>query len=130
MSRFLRQIQLLAGTAVAALLCSSALAATPAANAEARARYQQDLADCNRPDASQHPITCRREARNALAAALRGELHDNPDQYRQNALRRCDAYQGPGRVDCEARMGTGSHLSGSVGGGGILRESITIVPVN
>lgn len=121
---------LVVGT-TAALLCSvAALAVTPTQKAQARARFQQDMADCNSPQSNQDPTTCRLEARNALTEALRGGLNDNPEQHRENALRRCDVYQGSDRAECEARLGPNSNVRGSVGGGGILRENITITPAN
>lgn len=116
--------------AVAGLLCASAgLAATPGALAEAQARYRQDIAACNSGQSNQDPATCRLEARNALAAAKRGELNDAPDTYQQNARLRCAAHQGTDRSDCEARMRGEGTAQGSAASGGILRESVSIVPV-
>jgi len=122
----------LAVATTATLLCSvTALAVTPTQKAQARARFQQDMADCNSPQSSQYPATCRLEARNALNEALRGKLDDNPGQYQENALRRCDAFQGSDRTECVQRLGPNSNVQGSVGGGGILRENITIItPAN
>ena len=123
--------RLVVGTAVALLCSAAAQAVTPTQKAQARARFQQDMADCNSPQSSQHPTTCRLEARNALAETLRGRYDDNnPDQYRENAVRRCDAFQGSDRTECVQRLGPNSNQQGSVGGGGILRENITIVPAN
>lgn len=119
----------LALATVAGLLCASAaLAATPSANAEAQARYRQDMAVCNSGQSNQDRATCGLEARNALAAAKRGELSDSPDVYQQNAMQRCAAHQGADRSDCEARMRGQGNAQGSVASGGILRESITIIP--
>lgn len=120
----------LALAAVAGLLCASAgLAATPGALAEAQARYRQDIAACNSGQSNQDPATCRLEARNALAAAKRGDLNDDPGAYQQNALQRCAAHQGADRSDCEARMRGQGNVEGSAASGGILRESVTVVPV-
>jgi hypothetical protein len=119
----------LALAAVSTILCASAaLAANPRAVAEAQARYQQDLAICNSDQSNQDRATCRREARNALAEARRGGLNDAPGQYQQNALQRCGALKGDDRTDCEARMRGEGSSEGSVGGGGILRQSVTVVP--
>jgi len=116
--------------AVAGLLCASAaLAATPRALAEAQARYREDIAVCNSGQSNQTQATCRKEARNALAAAKRDNLSDTPNLYQQNALQRCAAHQGADRSDCEARMSGQGKVEGSVANGGILRESVTIVPV-
>ncbi len=121
---------LVAGTTTALFCSAAALAVTPTQKADARARFQQDMTDCNSPQSNQHPATCRREAHNALAEALRGRLDDNTTPYRENALLRCDVYQGSDRTECVQRLGPNSNVQGSVGGGGILRENITIVPAN
>ncbi|MEO7339093.1 MAG: hypothetical protein ABIV63_21160, partial [Caldimonas sp.] len=46
---------------------------------------------------------------------------------RRNAKDRCDALSGDERSDCVARMKGEGTTSGSVAGGGILREKRTIV---
>ena len=111
------------------LLCATAaLAASAGALADAQARYRQDMAVCDSGKSNQDLATCRLEARNALTEARRGGLNDAPDQYQQNALRRCAAQKGDDRADCEARMRGEGKVEGSVAGGGILRESVTVVP--
>lgn len=111
------------------LLCATAALATNAgASADAQARYREDMAYCNSGKSNQDLATCRLEARNALAEAKRGGLSDAPGQYQQNALRRCDAQKGDDRIACEARMRGEGSVEGSVAGGGILRESVTVVP--
>ena len=111
------------------LLCATAvLAQNASASADAQARYRQDMEVCNSGKSNQDLATCRREARNALAEARRGGLNDVPNQYQQNALRRCAAQKGDDRTDCEARMRGAGNVEGSVAGGGILRESVTVVP--
>jgi hypothetical protein len=131
MTTFPRLIRHLTLAAALSLLCSAAaLAANTGLVADAKARYQQDMADCNSGKSQQEPASCRLEARNALAEASRGGLNAIGDQYQQNALKRCAAYQGDDRNDCETRMSSDSNIEGSVGSGGILRKSITIVPAN
>lgn len=116
-------------TAAGTLLCvSTALAVNAGTRADAQARYRQDIAACNSGTSNQDPATCRREARNALAEAMRGGLNDAPGQYQQNALRRCEVQKGDDRIACEARVRGEGRVEGSVAGGGILRESVTVVP--
>lgn len=111
------------------MLCTvAALAANPGAIADAQTRYQQDVAACNSGQSNQDRNTCLLEARNALAEARRGGLNDAAGQYQQNALQRCGALKGDDRIACEARMRGEGRSEGSVSGGGILRESVTIVP--
>ena len=111
------------------LLCASAaLAVDKGVQAESLARYRQDIAACSSGQTAQDPVTCRREARNALAEARRGSLKDAADDYQKNALQRCAVQQGDDRTACEARIRGEGRVEGSVAGGGILRESVTVVP--
>lgn len=111
------------------LLCAStALAASALTLPQAQARYRQDLAECERPDIGQDPANCRLEVRRALAEAQRGGFNNPPGDYQANVLRRCAVHQGDARTQCEARMRADSTVQGSVAGGGILRQSITITP--
>ena len=95
---------------------------------EAQARFRQDMAACNSGQSNQDLATCRLEARNALADAKRGSLNDAPGKYTSNALQRCNALQGNNRSDCESRMRGEGRSEGSVGSGGIIRETVTVVP--
>jgi len=114
------------GLAGALAIATGATAGT--ADADAQARYRMDMAVCNSGRSNQDIGTCRLEARNALAEAKRGGQPDTAGQLPQNALQRCSAHQGADRSACEARMGTQATVSGSVAGGGILRETVTVVP--
>ena len=116
-------------TTSALLVSSVSLAAKADDLADAQARYRQDMAACNDGRSNQDVAACRLEARNALAEAKRGRLNDSPSaQYQQNALRRCDVHQGDDRSACEARIRGEGHAEGSVEGGGILREIVTVMP--
>jgi hypothetical protein len=114
-----------------ALLCTTAAQATdPAVSAGAQARYKQDMALCNSGQSNQNAATCKIEAERALAESRRGGLTAAaPKEYRQNALRRCAVFQGDERTACEARMHQPEGIDGSAQSGGVLRESVTIVPV-
>lgn len=113
--------------AAATLLCVTTVQAAGSA-ADAQARYRQDMAACDSGASGQDRATCRLEARNALAEARRGGLNDDPGQYQQNALQRCNAHKDEDRTACEARMRGEGRVEGSVSGGGILRESVTTIP--
>jgi len=122
-------IRNLALAAAGTLLCSAAAqAAKTGALVDAQARYREDMAVCNSGKSNQDLATCRLEARNALTEAKRGGLNDDPAQYQQNALRRCDAHKGDDRTDCEVRMRSEGRIEGSAAEGGILREGVTVVP--
>jgi hypothetical protein len=108
-----------------------ALAAEPArgTDADAQARYQRDRAACMAGQTTNEDrATCLREAGAALAEARRGNLTDGDGQLRQNAKDRCKVLTGDERADCIARMNGAGTVSGSVAGGGVLREKVTIVP--
>ena len=113
------------------LAVQGATAAEPArsADADAQAKYQRERAACmNGQTTNEDRATCLREAGAALAEARRGNLSDGQGQLRNNAKDRCNVLSGDERADCIARMKGEGSVSGSVGGGGILREKVTIVP--
>ena len=111
------------------LIANAAFAGSSNATADAQARYRQEMAVCNSGQSNQPLNICRTEARNALAEAKRGGLTDAAqDQYTRNAVNRCKEFQGDDRSACEARVLSPSRVDGSVGGGGLVRESIVIVP--
>ena len=119
---------------MSALLCTAAAqAAEPASStssASAQARYKQDMALCHSGKSNQNVATCKVEAERALAEARRGGLTAAaPSEYQQNALRRCAVFQGEERTACEVRMQKPEGVSGSAQSGGVLRESVTTVPV-
>ncbi len=116
----------------ALLLCGAAQAASPAGNARHNANdhssMQQRRAACAQmPEASRAP--CLREIGAAAQAARRGDLSSPGDNtYERNAMERCEVFKTPqDRSDCQARL-QGNPVSGSVEGGGVLREATTMVP--
>jgi len=67
----------------------------------------------------------RMETRNAHGPQL---THVTPEQARQNALQRCANLPAFYKVDCENRVNGKGDASGSVIGGGVVRESVTTMP--
>lgn len=122
-----RAPRLLAAALFAGLGFGVALADTTRGNKDAEARYRQEMAVCNSGQSQQDLATCRREAVNALAAARRGQLTASPADPAVNATQRCNMVPTDQREDCVDRITRGD-TTGSVGGGGILREYTTIVP--
>jgi len=95
----------------------------------AEAVYKRDRAACNSGQTSQDRATCLKEAGAALAEARRGGLDDGRGQLEKNRLLRCDNQPPQDRDDCVRRMNGEGITSGSVEGGGILRElSTPVVP--
>ena len=106
-----------------------AIAADPARSSDVDAKYQRERAACMAGQTTNEDrATCLREAAAARDEARKGNLTDGDGQLRKNAKDRCKVLSGDERADCIARMNGEGTVSGSVGGGGILREKVTIVP--
>lgn len=118
----------LLGAAILTLGVTQAIAAGAGGDDTAQARYRQEMALCNSGQSNQDIQTCRREAGSARQEARRGGLSGAGVGLEQNALLRCAAHEGIDRRACEARMRGEGTSSGSVGGGGILRETVIVVP--
>jgi hypothetical protein len=115
----------------AALLLTSAMLASGLACADPKAdisdavgRYQQERTACLTGQSSEDQATCLREAGAALAQARHGGLDDGAMPYRRNALQRCEPLPDDDRLACQARMLGMGTTTGSVAGGGILRELV------
>lgn len=127
---FSRRACALALCAAGVLLGSTAIAATQRSQAvsEARKTYLQDRAACLNGQTGEDRPTCLREAGAAYDEARRGRLGTDDGDFERNRLRRCDR-QPPGeREYCIRRMNGEGVVSGSVAGGGILRELTVVVP--
>ncbi|MDM0111818.1 hypothetical protein QTI66_06625 [Variovorax sp. J22R133] len=84
-------------------------------------------------DPRQDPAACARESGAARQEAARGGLTQPGASADVNATARCQALPAAERTDCEARIqGSGaastSTTSGSVMGGGLVRETVTPIP--
>lgn len=92
----------------------------------AEQRYQQERAACMNGSSNQDRPACLKEATNALAEARRHPGSDgSPAEWRQNALARCAKVPATDKTACERlAMGEGKQ-SGSVEGGGIVKEIVT-----
>ena len=96
---------------------------------DAQSAYQRDRAACISGQTSQDRATCLREASAALQEARRGRLDNGQAEFERNRLLRCDRQPPEDRQDCVRRMSGEGITSGSVEGGGILRELVTpVVP--
>ncbi|MES2978406.1 MAG: hypothetical protein V4731_08290 [Pseudomonadota bacterium] len=123
------RLPLLAGLGLAALLCfGSAMAQTPGPTGiDASGSTRQEKAACNSGMTQQDYATCMREANNAAADKQGGKLDSNSSALRENALQRCEVLTGEDKIACQARVvGIGSS-SGSVAGGGVVRQVETVV---
>jgi len=83
-------------------------------------------------DSTQGKDPAKREFWAARDEARRGVLgkDDDPAEFERNRLARCNVHQGFDRELCLRRMRGEGTVSGSVEGGGILRELRVTVPAD
>jgi hypothetical protein len=115
---------------VAALLAMSAATAqvaTGTTGIDASGSYQQEVQACMSGKTQQDQATCLKEARNAQADKKRGVLDNAGANFQANAVSRCNALTGEDKAACQARMMGFGNATGSVAGGGVLREVETVV---
>lgn len=113
----------------AAAMCFGAVAQTttsPSTPADAKARYQQERANCESGNTTQDKATCLREAGAALHESRRGGLTTSA-QLEANALARCKSLPEADREDCHSRVKNESNttVKGTVQGGGVIKETTT-----
>ncbi len=90
--------------------------------------YRQEVQACREGRTAEDRATCLKEARNAAADKRRGVLA-NRGNFQANALARCDAHRvAIDKEACRERMLGEGGLSGSVAGGGLLRELEVTLP--
>lgn len=114
-----------------AFFFNGAQAAASQSETSTQTKYEQDVADCKSGRGGQDPAACMREAGAARDAANRQALGSSSnDELQQNALARCNQLPQTDRQDCVAKMSSpDTTVSGSVQGGGVLREKTIPVPV-
>jgi hypothetical protein len=115
----------LAAAALAACL-PAAWAAGPD-KAAIESAYQRDRAACQALSPTQDRTSCLRDAGAHRAQALRTGIRGgtSPQDLERNAQQRCQRQTGEQRTICE-RMARGEgSVSGSVQGGGTIRELVT-----
>ena len=104
-------------SAACALAFSTLVAAQGAGT---RQTYLQDREFCNSGLSSQDRATCLREAGAAAQEGPKGNLSDAAEA---NRFARCDNHKDPNdREYCIRRMKGEGTVSGSVDGGGLMRE--------
>ena len=108
--------------------CAPALAQGNAVGADAAASYQRERAACLAIASAEGRATCLREAAAAQAQRRKSATPEDASVFERNAQQRCDALPVDDRQACVARMQGQGSTSGSVSGGGILREKVIVVP--
>jgi hypothetical protein len=113
--------------ALLAMTAATAQVATGTTGIDASGSYQQEVNACMTGKTQQDQATCLREARNAQADKQRGVLDNAGARFGSNAGARCEVLAGEEKAACEARMLGYGNTTGSVAGGGVLREVETVV---
>ncbi len=113
--------------ALLAVTAATAQVATGTTGIDASGSFQQELNACMTGKTQQDRDTCLREARNAQSDKKRGVLDNAGAQYDSNAAARCDVLAGEEKAACQARVMGYGNTTGSVAGGGVLREVETVV---
>ena len=107
--------------------------AAEAAAATAKPTYTKERADCEAGRTAEDRATCLKEAGAAEQERKRNQL-DNAGSARQNAIERCNLVAAKDKADCLARVQGPTApnqtvtTSGSVAGGGVIRETTTTTP--
>jgi len=130
----LRNIVSLSGlvaVGIAAGFASAPAHGVDAAATSADSTYQKERADCEAGRTAEDRATCLREAGAAQQERKRNRL-DNNGSLRQNAIERCNFVPPKDKADCLARIegpnqpNQTTKTSGSVAGGGLIRETTAI----
>src|SRR3546814_13124526 len=80
-------------------------------------------------DVCSSDLTCLREAGAARDESRRHRLINGNESYQQNQTSRCQALPVAERGDCMLQMsGQDTKVEGSVGAGGVLRETTITIP--
>lgn len=130
-TNLIRHLASLAG--LVAVGVAASLASAPSHGAEATgapSTYAKDRADCDSGRTAEDRATCLKEA-GAARAERKHHTLDTQGSTRQNAIDRCNLVAAKDKADCLARIegptkaNQKTITSGSVAGGGVLRETTT-----
>ena len=113
------------GLGLVALVCGQAISAGAQDRNERQRRYEVDRQACLSGKTNQTVDACMKEAKAFLDARSGSESTLSAEQLQRNALVRCEPLAGDERAACVARIRGEGTVSGSVAGGGILREVVT-----
>jgi hypothetical protein len=92
---------------------------------ERQKTFASDRQACKDGKSGQELGPCMKEAGAVLNERDASTASVSPEQLQRNRLMRCEAFKGDDHSDCIARTQGLGTTSGSVGGGGILRELVT-----
>ena len=115
--------------AMMALTAASAqVAALDATGLDASGNAKSEMTACKSGKTQQDRAACLKEVHNANAEKRAGKLSTGAD-YTANAMKRCEVFKAnDDQAACRARIQSQAQIDGSVAGGGVLRETETVVP--
>lgn len=113
--------------AATAAMAQVPITATGTTGIDTSGDTSRERAACLAGRTQQDQATCLREVNNAAAEKRAGKLDNSGAQFETNARLRCEALSGEDRTACEARVMGYGNSSGSVAGGGVIREVETVV---
>lgn len=117
------------GIGLVAMVCGHAVTAGAQDRSEKLRRYEADRQACLKGQTNQTTDACLKEAKALLEERPGATPSLSAEQLQRNAMARCDALTGDERTACVARIRGEGAVSGSVAGGGILREIVITEPV-
>ena len=106
-----------------------AACALTTSGAWAQSTYEQDRAACLRSDSQHERSSCLREAGAVRAQGANRAPGATPEARMDNAMKRCADLPPENKATCERMVHGEGTTSGSVAGGGTMRELVTTVPV-
>ena len=110
-----------------AVAAATAQVAPGTTGIDATGSTRSEMAACTSGMSQQDYATCMREATNAGAAKRSGKLEGASSELEANAVKRCEVLTGEEKIACMARIAGYGSTSGSVGGGGVVRQVETVV---
>ncbi|MDO8906513.1 hypothetical protein [Hydrogenophaga sp.] len=125
------RLRLLAvGAAMLVASVASAQSGAGSARSSIEATYQRDRAACMASDAQHERTSCLREAGAVRAEAMRGARRggESEEMLTRNALERCKRQSGEQQAICERMVRGEGSTTGSVEGGGMIRELTIMEP--
>jgi hypothetical protein len=87
--------------------------------------FEADRQDCLSGKSGQALAPCMKEAKAAFAQRPNATPAVSPEQLQRNSVMRCESLTGDERTACKERMHGEGTVSGSIAGGGLLRELTT-----
>ena len=113
------------GMGMVVLACGQVFSVAAQDRGEKLRRFEADRQACLGGESGQAVEPCLQEARAVLAQRPGSNPSVSPEQLQRDSLMRCEDLAGEDHAACVARMSGEGTTSGSVAGGGILRELVT-----